>query len=96
MMRGHVRVSPGIGIDRTGREIVVTSPLSLRLKPRRHAARWVRDVVIVWREVPESPALAPNTAADFTRWVEPPELLLVARGTASLEGLVLERLTEPC
>lgn len=91
--RGRVSVSPGMGIDALGREIVVAEPLTLRLEPHRNARRWVRDVVIVWREVPEGPAPDPEGAVDFTRWVEQPELVLVARGREVPEGLVLARLT---
>src|SRR6476659_1168112 len=53
--RGLVRVSPGTGIDVLGREIVVTAPLVLRLEPHQNARGWVRDLVIIWREVPDSP-----------------------------------------
>ena len=91
--RGRVRVSPGMGIDALGREIVVTAPLSLRLEPHRNTRRWIRDLVIVWHEVPESPVPSQDGTVDFTRWVEQPELLLVARGRAAPEGLVLARLT---
>jgi hypothetical protein len=91
--RGRVRVSPGLGIDVLGREIVVTAPLTHRLEPHRNARRWVRDVVVVWQEVPEAPVPGPDGAVDFTRWVERPELVLAARGKASPEGLVLARLT---
>jgi hypothetical protein len=91
--RGRVRVSPGVGIDVLGREIVVVDPLTLRLGPHRSARRWVRDLVIVWHEVPDRPMPGPDGAVDFTRWVEQPELMLVARGRAAPEGLVLARLT---
>ena len=91
--RGRVQVSPGMGIDALGREIVVTAPLNLRLDPHRNARRWVRDLVIVWREVPECPVPSHDGSVDFTRWVEQPELLLVARSRAAPERLVLARLT---
>ncbi len=91
--RGRVRVGPGMGIDGLGREIVVTAPLTLRLEPHRNVRRWVRDVVIVWSEAPEGPVPGPDGAPAFTRWVEQPELVLVARGRAAPEGLVLARLT---
>jgi hypothetical protein len=91
--RGRVRVSPGMGIDVLGREIVITAPLNLRLEPHRNARRWVRDVVIVWHEVPERPVPGQDGAVDFTRWVEQPEVVLVAQGRAAPEGLVLARLT---
>lgn len=93
--RGHVRVSPGTAIDVLGREIVVTSPLTLRVEPHRNTGQWVRDVVIGWREVPEGPVLGTGGAVDFTRWVEQPELVLVAPGNAAPEGLVLARITRP-
>ena len=91
--RGRVRVGPGMGIDGLGREIVVTAPMTLRLEPHRNVRRWVRDVVIVWSEAPEGPVPGPDGAHAFTRWVEQPELVLVARGRAAPEGLVLARLT---
>ena len=91
--RGRVRVTPGLGIDVLGREIVVTAPLTLRLEAHGNARRWVRDVVIVWREVPERPVPGHDGAVEFTRWVEQPELVLAARGRAAPEGLVLARLT---
>jgi hypothetical protein len=82
-----------MGIDALGREIVVSAPLVLRLEPHQKARRWVRDVVIVWCEVPERPVPGPDGATEFTRWVEQPELVLAARGRAAPEGLVLARLT---
>jgi hypothetical protein len=91
--RGRVRVSPGSGIDALGREIVVAAPLTLRIEPHRNARRWVRDLFIVWHEVPDSPVPGPHGAVVFTRWVEQPELALVARGRERPEGLVLARLT---
>lgn len=91
--RGRVRVSPGTGIDVLGREIVVTAPRVLRLEPHRNARRWVRDLVIVWREIPESLVPRPDGGADPTRWVEQPDVMLVARGRAAPEGLLLARLT---
>ncbi len=91
--RGCVQVSPGAAIDVLGREIVVAAPLTLRLTPRRNSQRWVRDVVIRWQEVPADPVPSPDDAVQFNRWSEQPELLLVARGEAVPEGLVLARLT---
>ncbi len=91
--RGRVQVSPGIGVDVLGREIVVGTPLQLRLEPRREARRWVRELVIVWHECPANPVTSSDGAVDFTRWVEQPELGLVARGRAATEALVLARLT---
>lgn len=89
----RVRVTPGMGIDVLGREIVVAAPLTLRLQPHRNdRRRWVRDLVVMWREVPERPVPATDGAVDFTRWVEQPELVLAARGAAAPEGLVLARL----
>jgi hypothetical protein len=90
---GEIRVSPGMGIDVLGREIVVTAPLTLHLEPHRNTRQWVRDLVILWREAPECPVPAPDGGVDSTRWVEQPELVVVARGRAAPEGLVLARLT---
>jgi hypothetical protein len=91
--RGRLRVSPGVGIDALGREIVVTAPLSLRLEPHQNVRRWVRDVVIVWCEELERPVPGRGGATDFAHWVEKPELVLVARGRPAPDGLVLARLT---
>ena len=86
-------VSPGTAIDALGREIILTEPLTLRLEPYRNARRWVRDLVIVWREVPESPVPGPDGVVVSTRWLEQPEVMLVARGRAAPEALILARLT---
>jgi len=92
--RGRVRVSPGLGIDVLGRELVLTAPLTMRLeKPCEDVQPWVRDVVLLWQEVPEAPVARADGTVDFTRWVEQPKLGLVAQGTAAPEGLVLARLT---
>jgi hypothetical protein len=91
--RGRVRVSPGMAIDVLGREIVVTAPLALRLEPHRNGRRSVRDLVIIWHETPECPVRDPDGGVAFTRMVEQPALVLVARGKAAPEGLVLARLT---
>jgi hypothetical protein len=93
VFRGSVRLSPGMAIDVLGREILVTAPLTLRLEPSRNARRWVRDLVIVWHEIAGAPVPGPDGAYDFARWVEQPELGLVARGKARPEALVLARLT---
>jgi hypothetical protein len=91
--RGRVLVGPGLAIDVCGREIVVAQPLSLRLEPRRNTQGWVRDLVIEWHETADSPVAGPHGATDFTRWVEEPELSLVARQKRAPEALVLARLT---
>lgn len=93
--RGRALVSPGLAVDVRGREIVVEQPLSLCLEPRRDARGWVRDLVIEWRETADGPVPSPEGVTDFTRWVEEPELSLVAPGTGSSEALVLARLTRP-
>jgi hypothetical protein len=90
---GEIRVNPGMGIDVLGREIVVTAPLTLRLEPHRSARQWVRDLVILWHEAPDYPVPGLDGGVDFIRWVEQPELVVVARGRATPEGLVLARLT---
>ncbi len=90
---GDVHVSAGMAIDVDGREIVVTEPLTLPLKPVGAAGPWVGDLVIVWHETPESPVPGPDGALDFARWVEQPELAVVAEGAAAAEELLLARLT---
>ncbi|GAA2163248.1 hypothetical protein [Pedococcus bigeumensis] len=95
--RGSLRVDPGLAIDPCGREIVVTQPLTVRLAPPQQARRWVRDLVVTWHESPEGlvPALAPGSedTTAHTRWVELPELSLVAAGKAAAEAVVLARLS---
>lgn len=91
--RGRVRVDPGLAIDVCGREIVLTEPLTLRPEPPRNARSWVRDLVIAWHETPDGPVARPDGGTDFTRWVEQPEVSLVARGKRAPEALVLARLT---
>ncbi|MCA1783639.1 MAG: hypothetical protein ABR500_10615 [Dermatophilaceae bacterium] len=90
---GCVHVSPGIGIDMHGREIVVVQQLSLCLEPLRHDRRWVRELAIEWRESAAEPVPGPESELCFTRWVEQPELVLAARGSSASEGLILARLT---
>lgn len=90
---GHVHVSPGMGLDVHGREIVVTEPLTLRLEAHRDAGLWVRDLVIVWHETLERPVPGPDEAVEFTRWVEQPELALCAEGEAVAEDVMLARLS---
>ena len=91
--RGLVLVSPGLAIDRCGREIIVAQSLSLSLELRRNAGAWVRDLVIEWHEAADSPVPGPGGVTDFSRWVEEPELSLVAGGKGTSEVLVLARLT---
>jgi hypothetical protein len=93
---GSVRVGPGLAIDRCGREIVVTAPLTLRLEPPGKGRQWVRDLVITWHEIPDEPVPRPVVSDEepvhHTRWVERPVLSLVATGADVDEGLVLARL----
>jgi hypothetical protein len=91
--RGRARVGPGLAFDVLGREVVVTTPLTLRLPPHRAGRRWVRDLVLMWREIPDGPVPAPDDTHYYTRWLEQPELMLAPRGRAAPEGLVLARLT---
>ncbi|MEP6796939.1 MAG: hypothetical protein ABI890_02270 [Lapillicoccus sp.] len=89
----QVEVSPGMGIDVRGREIVLTEAGSLQLEPQQDTGLWVRDLVIEWHETPECPVPGSDGADDFTRWVEQPELALRGEGEAAAEELVLARLT---
>lgn len=80
-----IHVGPGWAIDRQGREIVLVEPwCSGEVTCRRC------DVVITWAEVAEVPVPGrPDDGPIHTRWVERPELSLVAPGEAADEGLVL-------
>ena len=95
--RGAVSVEPGLAIDPCGREIVLTTPLTLKPGPPKDGRRWVRDLVITWHESPEDPApsLVPGAegTTEPTRWVEQPQISLVAAGKAGRVGLVLARLS---
>jgi len=90
---GGVVVSPGVAIDACGREIVVAQPMTVRVQPRRDTRGWVRDLVIEWHETAAGPVPGPEGATAFTRWVEDPQLSLVARGKGPSHALVLARLT---
>jgi hypothetical protein len=94
---GSVRVGPGLAIDRCGREIVVTAPLTLRLEPRERGRPWLRELVITWHENPDDPVPGAGVSEDepvhHTRWVEQPVLSLVATGADVDDGLVLARLS---
>lgn len=89
----QVHVSPGFAIDQLGREIIVTERLSLLLdRPDRHR-RWIRDLAIAWREVPEDPAPSLDGTVTFSRWIEECELSLVPPDGTTAEQLILARLT---
>jgi hypothetical protein len=88
-----VVVSPGMGIDVLGREIVVEQPLTLSLDAHEGADGWTRDLVIAWQETPEGAVPRRDGGVDVARWVESPELALVDEGEAPVEALVLARLT---
>ena len=90
---GLVNVTPGLGIDAQGREVVATEPLVVALGPRRGARPWARDVVVTWHEELEAPVPGPVGGVEPTRWVERPRASLVACGEAAAEALVLARLT---
>ncbi len=82
-----VQVDPGWAIDRQGREVVLTQPWSSEEVRER-----VADVVISWAEVPARPVPSrPDDGVIHTRWVEQPELALVARGEAPEDALLLAR-----
>jgi hypothetical protein len=93
--RGRVVVSPGLALDPCGREIVLAQvlPLSLPLQPRHGSQGWIRDLVIEWHESADSPVPSPGDVSNFSRWVEEPQLSLVARGRGPSEALVLARLS---
>jgi len=89
----NIHVSPGFAIDALGREIIVTEQMSLRLEPLGRDRRWVRDLAIAWREVPEDPAPSLDGPVTFSRWIEEPELSLVLPDSPPIsEALILARL----
>lgn len=88
-----VHVSPGFAIDELGREIVVTEQMSLCLDPPGRDRRWIRDLAIAWREVPEEPTPSLGGTVTFRRWIEESELSLVRPDSATSEKLTLARLT---
>jgi hypothetical protein len=82
-----VHVAPGWAIDRQGREVVLVEPWCSEEVACRHC-----DVVISWAEVAAGPVPArPDDGLIHTRWVEQPELSLVAPGEAGDDALVLAR-----
>lgn len=89
----NIHVSPGLAIDALGREVIVTEQMSLCLDAVRRDRRWVRDLAIAWREVPEDPAPSVDGTVTLSRWIEEPELSLVLPDSASSEKLILARLT---
>jgi hypothetical protein len=83
----RIHVAPGWAIDRQGREVVLVEPWRSDEVTCRNC-----DVVITWAEVAAGPVPArPDDGLIHTRWVEQPELSLVAPGEAAEEGLVLAR-----
>lgn len=94
---GDVVVGTGMAIDVHGREIVVTEPLSLALDGAWAAGPTVGDLVIAWYETADHPVPGPNGTIAFARWVEQPQLAVVAADEAADEGgdevLLLARLT---
>jgi hypothetical protein len=89
----NVNVSPGFAIDALGREIIVTEQLSLHLDHPCGDRRWIRDLAIAWREVPEDPAPSLDGTVTFSRWIEEPELSWVLPDSTAPEKLLLARLT---
>lgn len=82
-----VHVSAGWAIDRQGREIVLTEAWCSEELHERSA-----DLVVTWAEVAAMPVPArPDDGVIHTRWVERPELALVAPGEAAPEALLLAR-----
>jgi hypothetical protein len=68
----------------------VTDRLTLLLEPYGDG---VRDLVVLWREVPADAVPGTDGELVFSRWVEQPELQVVPADAAPPEGLVLARLT---
>ena len=91
--RGRVRVSPGMGIDVLGREIVVTAPLIFASSRTGTPDDGYETSSSCGTRPLSAQCHGPDGSVDFTRWIEQPELVLVARGRAAREGLVLARLT---
>ena len=89
-------VAPGLALDPLGREVVVAAPLTLALGPPSGGRRrTVHDLVIEWHESAQCsvPVPGPDGTAVPSRWVEQPQLSLVAPGEAPPEALVLARVT---
>ncbi len=92
--RGRIRVDPGLALDALGREIVLVAAVTLPVPPPPpDGRRWVRDLVIGWRELPECPVPRPDGEPVPSRWVEEPEVRLVGRGRSAPEELALARLS---
>lgn len=83
-----VHVSAGWAIDPQGREIVLTEPWSSDEITCRTC-----DLVIAWAETATAPVPGrPDDGPIHTRWIEQPELSLVAPGEAPPDALVLARI----
>jgi hypothetical protein len=94
LSNGQLLVSPGLAIDVLGREIVVTDPVTLPVEPNQEAGPWTQDLLVAWHETPERPVPGPGGGVNFSRWVERPELTLVAEGRCAADGLLLARVTQ--
>jgi hypothetical protein len=69
-------VSPGIAIDRQGREIVLPAKVRLDVADSLAAATSAIVVTATWAEEPNSPSTPTEPDAPFEFWVERPHIAL--------------------
>lgn len=74
---GEVRVSPGVAMDRLGREVVLVEPAFVAVGPVGSGGSRVCDLVLVWDEELEGFVPTPDGATEATWFVERPRLHLV-------------------
>jgi hypothetical protein len=73
----EVRVSPGVAMDRLGREMVVVEPAFVTVGPAGSGGSRVCDLVLVWNEDLEGFVPTPDGKTEATWFVERPRLHLV-------------------
>lgn len=93
--KGRVTVTPGIAIDRLGRELVVTQ--EWRGNGRQPSTRHVVEQVVsaLWAEFPDSPVVPPQGCPPeqaFTRWLELPQLAIDPAAEMNPDAVVLARI----
>lgn len=73
----EVRVSPGVAIDRLGRELVLVQPAFVTVGPVGSGGSRVCDLALAWNEDLEGVVPTPDGATQATWFVERPRLHLV-------------------
>lgn len=77
VINGEVRVSPGVAIDRAGRELVLVQPAFVTVRPVGSGGSRVCHLALAWNEDLEGVVSTPDGAPQATWFVERPRLHLV-------------------